>query len=123
MVLMRTNMDKLLKMFKDSNEKMIENNNRLIHVILTTFCGIAKELSQKIKEATSDKKSSKKPREIFTQPQVKSALKLLSEQLDLVTSLLEDFMAEQNIVGGTKQETNFIKKSTNTSLGSFKYKN
>merc|ERR1711892_373780 len=67
MALMKTNMDKLLELFKEATEKMKDSNNKLIQVTLTMFCDITKELSQKIKDAS---------KESFTQPQMGISPKL-----------------------------------------------
>merc|ERR1739838_168902 len=105
---MKMNVDKLLELFKDASEKMKDNNNRLIQGTLMVFCDITRELSQKIKDAT-EMGNGKSPREFFTQPQVKSALKLFSDQLDWINKLLEDYMKENKVATESKasiQETN-----------------
>merc|ERR1712243_435014 len=107
--MMKTNMDKLLDLFKDASERIKESNNKLLQVTLSMFCDITKELSQKIKEAS---------KENFTQPQIKSALKMFSDNLDWINTLLEDFMKE-NLNGTTPVDDKRKPKSTTSRL-SFK---
>merc|ERR1711970_573288 len=87
------NMDKLLELFKVTSDRIKESNNKLMQVTLSMFCDITKELSQKIKEAS---------KENFTQPQIKSALKMFSDNLDWINKLLEDFMKENLTPNGNK---------------------
>merc|ERR1712115_37130 len=119
MTLMKTNMDEFMVTFKNGCENMKENNNKLIFSTLNMLSDLAKELSQKIKEATSENKSSKTPREIFTQPHVKSALKMFSDQLDWFNTSLEDFMREHNITASNNENQT---KKTRTSNFSFRSK-
>merc|ERR1712181_32779 len=110
----------------DASEKMKESNNKLIQVTLTMFCDITKELSQKIKEATTE--NGKSPREIFTQPQIKSALKMFGDQLDWINNLLEDYMKDMKdnkmppAISGAKSSVVDEKKKTMSSRLSFKSK-
>merc|ERR1712106_328870 len=98
---MKINVDKLLELFKDASEKMKDNNNRLIQGTLMVFCDITRELSQKIKDAT-EMGNGKSPREFFTQPQVKSALKMFGDQLDWINKMLEDYMKENKVATESK---------------------
>eukprot|EP00092_Neocalanus_flemingeri_P033042 GFUD01035936.1.p1 GENE.GFUD01035936.1~~GFUD01035936.1.p1 ORF type:complete len:211 (+),score=67.28 GFUD01035936.1:49-681(+) len=114
---MKINVDKLLDLFKEASEKINNNNNRLIQGTLTVFCDVTKELSQKIKEATEPGKG-KTPREFFSQPQVKSSLKMFSDQLDWIIKLMEDYMKDNKVSTKSKapiEEAN-TKKSWNSKL-------
>eukprot|EP00092_Neocalanus_flemingeri_P001795 GFUD01001913.1.p1 GENE.GFUD01001913.1~~GFUD01001913.1.p1 ORF type:complete len:228 (-),score=60.01 GFUD01001913.1:97-780(-) len=95
---MKTNVDQLLELFRDASGKLQDSNNKLIQSTLVVFCDITKELSQKIKEATSEMENSKSPREFFTQPQVKAALQMFGDQLDWINQLLEAYMKDAPIV-------------------------
>merc|ERR1719483_2005142 len=126
---MKTNMDKLLELLKETTENLKESNNKFIQVTLTMFCDITRELSQKIKEATSETQKSKTPREIFTQPQVKSALKMFIDQLDWINKQLENFMednklsvADSKAMNGSTSRAVDDKKQSLTSKLSFKSK-
>jgi hypothetical protein len=69
------------------------------------FCAITKELSQNIKDVTTENDELKSPRtkpysllslifRIFTQPQIKSALETFGDQLDWIKNLLDDYMKD-----------------------------
>merc|ERR1712013_176629 len=108
---MKDNMDKLLELLNVACDRIKESNNKLMQVTLSMFGDITKELSQKIKEAS---------KENFTQPQIKSALKMFSDNLDWINNLLEDFMKENLAVNGTAPASDKMKPKSATSRLSFK---
>eukprot|EP00092_Neocalanus_flemingeri_P082643 GFUD01103557.1.p1 GENE.GFUD01103557.1~~GFUD01103557.1.p1 ORF type:complete len:193 (-),score=56.11 GFUD01103557.1:97-675(-) len=120
---MKTNIDKLLELLKDASENIKDNNNRLVQATLIIFRDVTKELSQKVKDATSGTHKGKSPREFFTQPQVKSALIMFADQLDWMVKLMEDNMKEKKVSTKSKAPIDEAtkKKSWNSRL-SFKSK-
>ena len=62
----------------------------------------------------------------FTQPQIKSALKMFSDQIDWINKLLEDFMKDSKAAPATNgyfsKAADDKKKSSMTSRLSFKSK-
>ena len=62
---------------------------------------------------------------IFTQPQVKSALKMFGDQLDWMNNLLEDYMKDSKLapaINGSDSRTVTDKKKSTSSRLSFKSK-
>jgi len=107
---LKTNIDKLTELFKESREKLQDNNSRFIQGTLMLFRDITKEITQKIQDATSE--NGKTPREFFTQPQVKSALEMFKDKLEWINQLIEDYMKENKLATESKPRLDAARSKT-----------